>query len=1000
MMEMEPLRYDLFLNDIRQFLDNQQIYTDELRTFAWGTDASFYRLVPKVVIRSNGEEQLSKIIQACDKHQLPYTFRAAGTSLSGQSVSDSVLIVAGKNWERYELLDDGQKIKLQPGVVGGKVNQILKPLGRVFPPDPASIGSAMVGGIVSNNASGMNCGVHANSDRMLVSARLVLTDGTIVDTGCDESKKAFRKSHPDFIRRIEQLRDKVRANTPLADRIRYKYSIKNVTGLNLRPLIAYDDPFDIMAHSMVGSEGTLAFVSEVTMKTLKDYPFKASAMVYFKSMKESCDAVVRLKELISGDEDLAMSAENLMVKSAETLDYKSLSAVNDPVFLQYQKDVDANKIAGVMPGNYQGLTAVLTETKAISHEALQQNVNTILDVLRRFDLYQPATFTEAPQVYGKYWGIRSGIFPSVGGTRPVGTSCLIEDVAFHIEDLPEATVKLQKLIANHGYDDACIYGHAFEGNYHFILNQSFESDEEIKRYENMMRDVTELVVKEFDGSLKAEHGTGRNMAPFVRYEWGDEAFEVMKELKAIFDPKGLLNPGVIFNDDPSCFTRNLKDLPELRFPYEKIPDGGKYLTLEQGQSSTQAMIQGVKDANKCIECGFCEVNCVSCGLTLSSRMRIAIQREISRLEETGENPSFLQKLREQYRYLGDQTCASDGLCATSCPMKINTGDLTHLIRQINMLNNGLGHKAGDFCANHMDGIKRGLRGVLNLAHMSHYILGDKMMTAITKQLHKAGMPLWTVAMPHPTRQPQHPKNQLQTDRTRQKVVYFPSCINQTMGLAKGAPVKNTVVNEMVSLMNKAGYEVIFPEGMQRMCCGQIWESKGMMDIADHKSAELEAALWKASEEGRYPVVCDQSPCLHRMRKVFTKMKLYEPVEFIMTHLKDRLVFHPTHKRVAIHITCSTREMGLTNLMIELANFCSDQVLIPDGIGCCAFAGDKGFTHPELNKYALRKLRPQIEKADIEVGYSNSRTCEIGLQSNSGIPYLNIAYLVNETTEAK
>ncbi|MBO1362887.1 FAD-binding oxidoreductase [Prevotella sp. A2931] len=997
---MEPLRYDLFLNDIRQFLDNQQIYTDELRTFAWGTDAGFYRLTPKVVIRSNGERQLSKIIQVCDKYRIPYTFRAAGTSLSGQSVSDSVLIVAGKNWERYEILEDGQKIRLQPGVVGGKVNQILKPLGRVFPPDPASIGSAMVGGIVSNNASGMNCGVHANSDRMLVSARLVLSDGTIVDTGSEESKEAFRKSHPQFILQLEQLRDKVRANTPLADRIRYKYSIKNVTGLNLRPLIAYDDPFEIMAHCMVGSEGTLAFLSEVTMKTLKDYPFKASAMVYFKSMRESCEAIVKLKELISSVQDLAMSAENLMVKSAETLDYKSLSAVNDPIFLQYQKDVDAHNVSGVTPGNYQGLTAVLTETKAVSHEALQQNINTILDVLRQFDLYRPTSFTEDPEVYGKYWAIRSGIFPSVGGTRPIGTSCLIEDVAFHIEDLPEATVKLQKLIADHGYDDACIYGHAFAGNYHFILNQSFKSDTEVKRYEKMMRDVTELVVKEFDGSLKAEHGTGRNMAPFVRYEWGDEAFEVMKELKAIFDPKGLLNPGVIFNDDPNCFTQNLKDLPELRFPYEKIPDGEKYLTPEQGKSSTQAMIQGVKDANKCIECGFCEVNCVSCGLTLSSRMRIAIQREISRLEETGENPTLLQKLREQYRYPGDQTCASDGLCATSCPMKINTGNLTHLIRQLNMLNNNPGYKAGEFGANHMAGIKNCLRGVLDLAHLGHSILGDRMMTAVTEVLHKAGMPLWTVAMPCPTRQPQQPKNRLQKDGTPLKVVYFPSCINQTMGLAKGAPVKNTVVDEMVSLMNKAGYEVIFPEGMQRMCCGQIWESKGMMDIADRKSAELEEALWKASEEGRYPVVCDQSPCLHRMRKVFTKMKLYEPVEFIMTYLKDRLVFHPTHKKIAIHVTCSTREMGLTDRMIELATLCSDHVLVPDGIGCCAFAGDKGFTHPELNRYALRKLRPQIEKAAIEVGYSNSRTCEIGLQTNSGIPYLNIAYLVNETTEAK
>ena len=445
-----------FLSEIRQFLPSERIYTDELRTLGWGTDASFYRQIPKVVIRSDGEAEIAKIVKACKKYKLSFTFRAAGTSLSGQSCTDSVLIVAGKHWEKYEIGDNQDTIKLQPGIVGARVNEILKPFGRVFPPDPASIGSAMVGGIVINNASGMNCGVHANSDRMMVSARIILTDGTVLDTGDEKSREQFRQSHPEFIAKIETLRDKVRADEKLASRIRTKYSIKNVTGLNLRPLVAYDDPFDIIAHSMVGSEGTLGFLSEVTMRTLRDYPFKASAMVYFLTMKESCEAVVAMKKMKAGEEDLEYSAENLVVKSAEMLDYKSLSSVDDPVYLQYKKDVDAGKIEGVEPGDYHNLTAILTETKGITHEQLLEKIAKIQECLGQFRLYIPAEFTEDPKVYGKYWAIRSGIFPSVGGTRPIGTSCLIEDVAFPIESLPEATVKLQKLIADHGYDDACI----------------------------------------------------------------------------------------------------------------------------------------------------------------------------------------------------------------------------------------------------------------------------------------------------------------------------------------------------------------------------------------------------------------------------------------------------------------------------------------------------------------------------------------------------------------
>ena len=995
--------YRGFLREIKIVLPDDRVYTDELRTLAWGTDASFYRLTPKVVIRAKDEAEVSQIVKVANKYGLPFTFRAAGTSLSGQSVSDSILIVAGNsgasraqcrtctgnaktqpteaegnNWEGYSVASDGESITLQPGLVGARVNQILKPLGRVFPPDPASIGSAMVGGIVANNASGMNCGTHANSDRMLLSARLVLPDGTVLDTGDKASREAFAKSHPDFIARIEALRERIRANGPLAERIRKKYSIKNVTGLNLRPFIAYDDPFDIIAHCVVGSEGTLAFISQVTMRTLHDYPCKASAMLYFYSMRESCEAVVALKQLKSSDEDIAMSEENLMVKSAEMLDYLSLASVDDPVYLQYKQDVDAGRIAGVEPGDYHNLTAILTETKAVTPEDLQHRIDTITACLSRFKTYIPVEFTTDPAVYGKYWAIRSGIFPSVGGARPVGTSCLIEDVAFAVEDLPEATVKLQRLIADHGYRDACIYGHAFEGNYHFIINQLFSDESEVQRYAAMMRDVARLVVEEYDGSLKAEHGTGRNMAPFVRYEWGEDAFEAMRELKEIFDPRYLLNPGVIFNDDPECFIKHFKPLPELQL---------------------KGMDEKAYKVNKCIECGFCEVNCVSCGLTLSSRQRIVIQREISHLRQSGADPQRLATLVKQYRYQGDQTCAGDGLCATSCPMKINVADLTHLVRQESLPPGSMGYRAGDFAARHFAGIKSGLRLVLDTARLGHNILGSNAMQCVANGLHKAGLPLWTVAMPGSAKQPVGPRLGV-AEGGANKVVYFPSCINQTMGLAKGAPVKNTLVDEMVLLCRKAGFEVIFPEGMERMCCGTIWESKGMLDIADRKTAELDEALWQASEQGKYPVVCDQSPCLHRLRKCISRMKLYEPVEFIWEYLRDRLEFNPIDRPIALHFTCSTREMGLVDKMTSLARLCSRHVFLPEGVGCCGFAGDRGWTHPELNKYALRKLRQQLQDNRIEMGYSNSRTCEVGLQTHGGIPYQSIVYLVNEVTRAK
>lgn len=967
-LEIMESRYSDFLSEVRQSIPAERVYTDELRRLAWGTDAGFYRHIPQIIIRSESEHEVSRLLKLADKHGIPVTFRAAGTSLSGQSITDSVLIVVAKNWERYSILDNGNRIVLQPGLTGNRVNELLAPYGRKLGPDPASIKSAMVGGIVMNNASGMNCGTHANSDKMMQSVRIVLADGTVLDTGDKVSREEFKKTHADFIKRIEQLRDEVRANKALSERIAKKYSIKNVTGLNIRPFIAYDDPFDIIAHCMVGSEGTLAFMSQITMNTVPVETAKSTAMLYFPTMKESCRAVVAMKALADADGPI--------VKSAEMLDYKSLASVDDPVYTKYVED--QRKTHGA-DADITGLTAVLTEVKCQDKAQMEKQKQMVLDCLKQYEAHRPFEFTEDPVAYEWFWEIRSGIFPSVGGMREPGTTCLIEDVAFPIADLPEATVELQQLLAQHGYDDACIYGHALEGNYHFIINQSFKTPADTERYERLMDDIIKLVVDKYDGSLKAEHGTGRNMAPFVEHEWGRDAHQLMKKVKELFDPKNLINRGVIFNDDPTCHIKNIKPLPML-----KVTD------LDPDKELAESIYTKL---NKCIECGFCEVNCLTCGFTISSRQRIVIRREISRLQQTSENPQRLQTLIQQYQYPGNETCAGDGLCSTSCPMGINVADLTHLIRQESLQPGSMGYKIGDFAAEHFEGIKSALRPVLSLANTGHTILGTTIMNGIGSAMHAMGLPRWCASMPKPLYT--IPASAVKSEKL--KVVYFPSCINQTMGTAKDSPVKEPLVNKMTSLLNKAGYEVIYPKNMQKLCCGTIWESKGMMDIADRKVKELEAALWEASEHGKYPVLCDQSPCLHRMRHCIKQMKLYEPAEFISEFLVPLLDFHPIDRPVAVHVTCSMRLMELANTIIGLAKKCSTKVVVPAEVGCCGFAGDRGFTHPEVNKYALRKLKPQLEANNIEIGYSNSRTCEIGLHTNTGVPYVSIAYLVDEVT---
>ena len=929
-------RHSDFLYAIRKFIDFDRIYTDDLRLLAWGTDAGFYRMIPKIVVRAKNESEVSQLLKEASHYNVPVTFRAAGTSLSGQAITDSVLVVAGKNWENYTISSDFSSITLEPGIIGSRVNEILAPYGRMIAPDPASKNSAMVGGIIINNASGMNCGTHANSDRILKSARIVFADGTVLDTGDASSCRDFANSHPELIAEIHAIHEEIMADAELEKRIRHKYSIKNVTGLNLLPFVLYDNPFEIITHSLVGSEGTLAFLSRATMATSHLHHYKASAMLYFADIAEACRCVVALKK-------------GAPVESCELLDSKSLAAVNDPTGT--------------------GLTALLLDTKADSPEELQQRIDEINKVIDRFTLFKPAHFSTDPEETSAWWALRSGVFPSVGGTRPIGTTALIEDIAFHIDDLPKATLELLDVLKECGYEDACIYGHALEGNYHFIIAQSFDTQAEIDRYRELMERIDSLVVDRFDGSLKAEHGTGRNMAPFVRHEWGDKAWGLMKRIKKAFDPQNILNRGVIFNDDPECYIKALKPLPKVH----PIVD-------------------------KCIECGFCEVNCVSCGLTLSARQRTVIMREIARLKAIGTEDTLkqAQRLEKSFNYLGNATCAGDGLCSTSCPMKINTGELIHVIREQGLPADSTGYKIGEYAARHLSGISSGLRIALSAADLTHRIVGDKVVNATGKILHSAGLPLWTAALPR-NYSPKRIVNTPQKSAER-IVVYFPSCLNRMMGVTREKDKQIApLVDTMFNLCQKAGYKVIFPEGMEKLCCGMIWESKGMPDVADQMTAKLEEALLKASENGRYPVLCDQSPCLHRMRDHIKSLKLYEPAEFISTFLSPYLEFKPIDEHVAVHVTCSTRRMGLGSTIIDLARRCSTNVTVPAEVGCCGFAGDKGFNVPELNKWALRKLRPALEKAKVTSGYSNSRTCEIGLTHNSGISYKSIAYLVDECT---
>jgi len=932
---------------LQTILPAARIKTRLIDLVSYAADAGFYRLIPKAVVQPINEDEVVALFKFSSENNIPIVFRTGGTSLSGQSITDGILVDLSQFWDRVIIENDGALVRVQPGVTGAMVNSYLGKYKTKIGPDPASINSAMMGGILSNNSSGMCCGVKLNSYHTAKYIRFILPDGKRFNTENASDYGRFITECPTISNVLTLVRNTIISKQDLFAKIRQKYRQKNTVGYSLNALIDFEHPLDILAHLLIGAEGTLAFISEAVLETIPDFKYKSTALLYFPDIYTSCQALVPLIDAGA--------------RAVELMDRASLRAIEDMPNLP--------AIIKRLPEN---AAALLIEFQEASYVELEEKVNAFLSGVPSLALLQAPTFTSNPVEQEYYWKVRKGLFPSVGAVRKSGSTVILEDVAFPVEKLGDAILDLHSLFKKYEYHNAIVFGHAKDGNIHFLITPSFNDASEIDRYDRFMKEMVDVVVNKYDGTLKAEHGTGRNMAPFVETEWGGELFGLMKQIKSVVDPQSLLNPGVIINSDKDIHIKNIKLLP----------------TVEH-------------EVDKCTECGYCEHKCPSRNLTTTPRRRIVIRRELKKLEQSGDKVNYATLLN-QYQYDGLDTCAVDGLCATACPVDINTGDLVKRLRREN--HSAFANRTALWVAKNFSLTIAMARFGLKAGNIVNKVFGKKSMVKLTGDLKKIipGMPLWSEQIAYPPNLSVLKSNVVVCAST-DKVLYFPSCISRMMG--SGEEGKKNIMETFLSISKKAGIAVEVLNNNSGSCCSQIFSSKGYKDAYTFKANEIIEKLWIDSKQGELKIVIDVSSCAYSLKNLrpvlstdnqfkYDSLIILDSVDY-MHDVVMPLLSTPTKKgNVVVHPVCSLQKMHTQDKFVNLARNFAENVTVPMNAGCCGMAGDRGFLFPELTESATMPEALEVNQNQYDGYYSSTKTCEMAMSQAVNQNYESILYLVD------
>src|SRR6516162_10066170 len=935
-------------DDLTRFLGADRVLCRPIDLIRFATDASPYRLFPKVVVVARNLDDVRKVLDYAREKRGSVTFRSAGTSLSGQAQGDGILVEVKRHWTGTKVEAKGQRLRARPGTILARANLALLAHGYRLGPDPASASACTIGGVIANNSSGMCCGTTQNAYKTLSSLTFMLPSGTLIDSAQEDAERQFAAAEPALAAGLMEIKREIEADPDLVTRLRRKFSIKNTTGYHMEAFLDGETPLEIFRRLVVGSEGTLAFIAEAVFETVLDDQYRLTSFMIFPDMHAACAAV---KPFV--DHGAA---------AVELVDRASLQSVEGKPGVP-----DRWKI---LP---KQATALLVEFRAPSEAARAEAERVANATLAGLTLLEPAVFTRDPTLAAQFWNVRSGLLASVGGARPPGASFILEDVCFPPERLADGALDLQALFAKHGYT-GIVFGHASAGNLHFLITPFLNDPTEVAHYGAFLHDIVELVVGKYDGSLKAEHGTGRNIAPYVEREWGTRLAALMWRLKRLADPENVLSPGVMLTDDRESHLKNLQTAP---------------------------IIEAAVD--RCIQCGFCEPVCPSRNLTTTPRQRIALRREMARQPK---GSSVLKRIIADYDYDAVQTCAGDGSCAIACPVDINTGALMKHFRHLE--HGPTAERVAAKLAERFGAVERAARLAVGTANAAAAVVGHGAVAAVMDLtravLSKDLVPGWLPNMP-PAATVKLPK----TVSAGAAGVYFTACINRIFGRKSGGERRLSLQEAMIAVSARASLPLWIPEDIAGHCCATIWHSKGYSkgnDIMANRTAE---SLWRWSDGGRLPIVCDASSCslgitseiieylTPENRARHAKLTIFDSVAWAHDWLLPKLNVERKLKAAVVHPSCSVNHLKLANKLHGLAAAMAAEAVTPAAAGCCAFAGDRGFLHTELTRSATTEEADEVRRREFDAYLGSNRTCEIGLNLATGKDYESFIYILEELT---